>query len=389
MDKKPMSEGVSAAGASQEAAELALLTCYRRDLHRIPELEFELPQTLSYIGEKLRPLEADPRITVFSPTRSALCCFFDVGKEKTCAVRTDMDALPVCEETGVAFASEHAGCMHACGHDGHMAMALALAQHVAAHMAEMVRNVLIVFQPAEETTGGARFICESGVFQAHQVDCIFGFHLWPDLPQGQIASRPGALLAASNETNLTVRGVSTHIAKAEQGKDALLASAQTLLNLYAYLDTCATSEPCVLRFGHELAGSVRNQIADVARLEGSLRTFSVEMGTHLMHELPRLAEESAQRFGCSATMEFSEGYPPVVNDEALYARAKRTLPELTELAHPLLIAEDFAFYQRTLPGVFLLLGTGTGIPLHSNAFTFDEKILLTGLQAYKRLIRMP
>ncbi|MGN8689027.1 amidohydrolase [Atopobiaceae bacterium HCP3S3_F7] len=368
--------------------DLELLTRYRRDLHRIPELDFDLDETLAYVLDQLRPLEADPRVRVFSPCRSTLCCLFDRGTERACAVRTDMDALPVTERTGVAFQSEHAGRMHACGHDGHMAMALGLARHLALHLDELPRSVLVVFQPAEETTGGAKVVCESGVFERLGVDRIFGFHLWPDLPAGQVASRPGALLAASNEVDVAVRGVSSHIAKAEQGRDALEAAAHVLLDCYAYMDERRTEEPCLMRFGHATSGTVRNQVSDLTRLEGSLRTFSVAMGERCRRELPEVAAASAARLGCAAEVRFSEGYPPVTNDEVLFGLVASAVPGLVGLAEPLLIAEDFAWYQRYLPGVFLLLGTGTGTPLHSDAFDFDEAVLMRGLEVYERLVRI-
>lgn len=188
--------------ALPDTDELALLTRLRRDLHRIPELDFDLPETTAYVRAELERVRdaVEARhgagvCSVFSPCRSSLCMFFDRESEHATAVRADMDALPVAERSGVAFASCRQGRMHACGHDGHMAMALALAHHLADSFDELPRSVLLVFQPAEETTGGADFICESGVFERYRTDRIFGFHLWPDLPLGSIAGRPGPLLA--------------------------------------------------------------------------------------------------------------------------------------------------------------------------------------------------
>lgn len=369
--------------------DLGLLARYRRDLHRIPELDFDLDETLAYVREQLRPLEVDPRVRLFSPCRSTLCCLFDRGGGRACAVRTDMDALPVLERTGAAYQSGHPGRMHACGHDGHMAMALGLARHLALHLDELPRSVLVVFQPAEETTGGAKVVCESGVFDRLGVDRIFGFHLWPDLPAGQVASRAGALLAASNEVDVEVRGVSSHIAKAELGRDALEAAAHVLLDCYAYMGDRRREEPCLLRFGHATSGAVRNQVSDLTRLEGSLRTFSVEMGERCRRELPGVAADAAARLGCTCEVHFSEGYPPVVNDPALFGLVASALPGLAELPEPLLIAEDFAWYQRHLPGVFLLLGCAPAAPLHSDAFDFDEAVLMRGLEAYERIVRIP
>lgn len=373
-------------------SDLELLRHYRRDLHQIPEVGFELPETLSYVHRVLESLLATSfgktgKLRIWSPAKSCLCAFFDVGAQHTLAVRADMDGLPVSEDSGVSFASKHAGKMHACGHDGHMAMALGLARWLALHPEEASVNVLVIFEPAEETTGGARTVIESGALKECTAEGIIGFHLWPDLAEGQIASRPSALLAGSNEVNIDVKGRSSHIAKASQGADALEAAARILLSCYASVKEFNNQEACLLKFGYMQAGRVRNQIASSARLEGSLRSFSQTMQERLKSTLGRVAKEEAEKLGCSTQLSFSEGYPPVMNDPSLYANIKGLLPELTDLEEPLLISDDFAWYQREIPGVFLLLGTGTGIPLHSDKFYFDESILVRGLLVYQRIIR--
>lgn len=376
--------------------ELQNLIRWRRDLHRIPELDSELPETTRYVAGVLERLSCE----VFSPCEGALCAWFDLGRTSTVALRADMDALPVLEATGVPYASERAGRMHACGHDGHMAMALSAAtwvDHVLAGRAEGVladslpRNVLVVFQPAEETTGGAKRICESGVFERLHVDRIFGFHLWPDLPKGALASRPGALLARSSEVTAEFLGRSNHIARWQEGKDALAAAARFVPSAEAMCGrlTKESAEPCLLRFGHLEAGTVRNAIAGHARAEGSLRVFSDTMFDRAKEAISALAGSAARTEGCELELTFSEGYPPVINDAELFSLATRALPELGVLDEPLLIAEDFSFYQQCLPGLFTLLGTGTGTPLHSDRFDFDERVLLVGASAYQRLLTMP
>lgn len=367
-----------------------LLTKYRRDLHRIPEVDFDLPQTCDYVHGVLDAIAvSDERIRVFEPCRSTVCCFFDRGTEHATAVRSDMDALPVTERTGVEFASEHPGKMHACGHDGHMSMVLGLAGWLALHLDQLPRSVLLVFQPAEETTGGAKVVCETGVFERYAVDRIFGFHLWPDLPKGQVASRAGGLLAASNETTVHVSGKASHIAKPQEGCDALEAAALFLLDVYGMMQQRQREEPCLLKFGRMAGGEVRNQIAGSAVLEGSLRTFSLEMGERCRADIERLAQADAEALGCTAQVHFSEGYPPVVNDPGLFGLVRGVLPDIALVPEPLLIAEDFAWYQQWLPGVFMLLGTGTGIPLHSDTFNFDERILMRGVETYERLVMLP
>lgn len=379
----------------EKSAELAALTRWRRDLHRIPELDFELPETTSYVRGVLDALSCE----VWEPCRGALCAYFDLGRPETVALRADMDALPVAEATGAPYASERPGRMHACGHDGHMAMALGAAAWVDRVMAgrepgsraeDLPRNVLLVFQPAEETTGGARVVCESGVFGRMGVTRIFGFHLWPDLPAGALASRPGPLLARSSEATVSFHGRSSHIARWQEGADALAAAARFVPSAEAMCGRLSRErgEPCLLRFGRLEAGTVRNAIAGEARAEGSLRVFSDEMFDRARGALRMLAESAAKTEGCAVDVTFSEGYPPVDNDAALFSLVERALPGMGRIEEPLLIAEDFAFYQRCLPGVFLLLGTGTGTPLHADTFDFDERVLLAGVETYRRLLRM-
>ena len=369
----------------------ARLTQLRRDLHRIPEVDFDLPETIAYVRAVLDPLAErmaarGQQVRVFSPARSAVCALFDRGMETATAIRADMDALPVSERTGVAFASTHAGMMHACGHDGHMAMVLALAELLERRFDELGESVLLVFQPAEETTGGARLVCESGVLERLRVRRIFGFHLWPDLPRGVVASRAGGLLAASSETTVTFSGVASHIAKAEQGRDSLEAGCRFLARAYDRMARLRTEEPCVLKFGRMASGEVRNQLSARTVLEGSLRTLSLGMGERCRAEVTAIARQCAEEAGCTVGVRFSEGYPPVVNDAGTYAQVRASLPYLQELPEPLLIAEDFAWYQQWVPGVFLLLGTGTGIPLHADTFDFDEGILARGVETYLRLL---
>lgn len=378
--------------SSVEGQELLVeLTRYRRDLHRIPELDDDLPRTIAYVRSVLSGLSCD----VLEPCKGAVCAFFDLGRAETVAIRADMDALPIDEASGVAFSSEHPGRMHACGHDGHMAMALAAATWVdrvvrgaggTTKAEQLPRNVLFVFQPAEETTGGAKRVCESGVFERYRVTRIFGMHLWPDLPAGSLASRPGPLLARSSETTITFHGVSSHIAKWKDGRDALGAAARFVVGSKWLSRKLEQDEPFLLRFGHMTAGTVRNAVAGQARVEGSLRVFSDDMFARAQGEVRALAQTAADEEGCTFDLHFSEGYPPVVNDGTLFGEAAQALPELERVPEPLLIAEDFAFYQRSLPGVFFLLGTGTGIPLHADTFNFDERVLLCGVRAYQRLL---
>ena len=196
------------------------ITADRRALHQIPELDKDLPKTMQYLKNALQGLKCQ----VFSPMESALCAWFDFGRPEAIAFRSDADALPIQERSKKDYVSRHPGQMHACGHDGHMAILLELARRLD-KKEQLPHNVLLVSQPAEETTGGAKPLCESGIFEAHNVTAIFGLHIWPFLEAGVIASRKNELMARSCEVSIDIVGRSSHIAKPSEGLDALAAGA--------------------------------------------------------------------------------------------------------------------------------------------------------------------
>ncbi len=351
----------------------------RRALHRIPELDRALPETLGYLRGALSGLPC----RVFAPIGGALCAWFDFGRPAAIAFRADADALPVAERTGAAYASRHPGCMHACGHDGHMAILLELARRLS-QKKTLPYNVLLVFQPAEETTGGARDICRSGVFGQYRVQAIFGLHLWPGLAAGVLASRAGPLMARSCEVNVDVYGTSAHIAKAWQGADALAAGVE-LYRRAAELEQSIPAQPGrLLKFGKCTSGTVRNALSAHTHLEGSLRAFRDEDFCALQDGLEQIARAVEAASGCTVDIRCSEGYPAVWNPEPLYRRVQR-LMALAELPEPSMTAEDFSWYQRQLPGLFFFLGVGDTAPLHADTFDFDESVLEKGADFFEAL----
>ena len=355
---------------------------HRRRLHRIPELDNQLPETIQYVRSVLEPLGCK----VFSPVTGSVCAWFDAGRGDTVAFRADMDALPVPEETGLPYASEHPGCMHACGHDGHMAMMLSLAEWTAEHVKELPHNVLFLFQPAEETTGGARKLCESGVLERYRVRRIFGVHLWPGLPAGTVWSRPGPLMARSNEVTVTVEGLSVHLSRAAEGRDALTAGISYLERAYDMMDALPSDQPRILRFGKMVSGTVRNAVSGQTVLEGSLRK---DIFRFCRQQLRDIGKAVAEETGCTVDVHLSEGYPAVWNHEELYQKVCRQLGDSAPalLDHPALAAEDFSFYQQYVPGVFFFLGVGDTAELHAPTFSFDdEAILPAGVEFLQKLL---
>ena len=351
----------------------------RRALHRIPELDSDLPQTMAYLEQALAGLKC----RVFSPMQSALCAWFDFGQETAIAFRSDADALPILEKTGAAFASCHPGKMHACGHDGHMAIALELARRLN-EKKTLPHNVLIVFQPAEETTGGAKALCQTGVFDRYKVEAIFGLHLWPGLEAGVIASRPRELMARSSEVNVDICGKSAHIAKAAEGIDALMAGTEFYRKAMEMERKLPDRVYRLLKFGKFESGRVCNAISDHTHMEGSLRAFQDEIFYGMRQSLLDIAAQVERESGCTVQVDMNEGYPAVMNPPALYGRVKQAV-SLRELDAPMMITEDFSWYQRFLPGLFFLLGAGDVPALHADDFHFNEQILVKGADFFEEL----
>ena len=353
---------------------------YRRDLHRIPELDRNLPKTTAYLRWVLSPL----RCSLFSPIQGSLCAFFDFGEKDAIAFRSDADALPIQEVTGTPFDSMHSGVMHACGHDAHMAMLLDLAVWVDG-CRSLPHNVLLIFQPSEETVGGAQDICLSGIFQRFHVSCIFGMHLWPELESGVIASRKKELMIHSCEVSVEIQGRSSHIIKPEEGLDALAVGVE-LYRRAAELEASFHPElPHLLKFGRLDSGTARNVISGRTRMLGSLRAFQDDIFEELQNGLVSIGKELSRKTGCRIRIHFSEGYPTVWNPPGMVDRLLDCGISFQILDKPVMIAEDFSWYQRYLPGVFFFLGTGPSPPLHSDHFHFDETILQTGADFWKTL----
>lgn len=355
------------------------LTADRRALHRIPELERQLPKTMAYLKNALDCLNC----TLFSPMEGALCAWFDFGREKAIAFRADADALPITETTGKEYASEHPGRMHACGHDGHMAILLELARRLSREEC-LPHNVLLVFQPAEETTGGAKDLCETGLFSDYRVEAIFGLHLWPGLEAGVIASRTPELMARSCEVDIDIYGKSAHIAKAAQGIDALAAGA-ALYGRAAALEQSLPPEVFrLLKFGKFQSGTVRNALSAHTRMEGCLRAFQDSVFDFLQQGLNQAAGQVQEEFGCTVRIHYSSGYPAVMNPPELFGRVREIFP-LRVLEEPSMTAEDFSWYQRYLPGMFFFLGLGDVPALHSDRFDFDEALLEQGVKLFETI----
>ena len=351
----------------------------RRALHQIPEIELTLPKTMEYLRDSLSGL----RCRLFSPIEYSLCAYFDFGKESALAFRADCDALPVPEKSGVDFASTHEGCMHACGHDGHMAIALELARRIN-EKADLPHNILIIFQPGEESPGGAKPICDTGLLEEYKVKALFGLHLWPGLEKGKVFSREKELMSRSSEINVDIYGKSSHIGRAHEGIDALAAGVEFYRRAVAMEQALPANIYRLLKFGHMESGTVRNALSAHTRLEGSLRAFQDEIFDELRGGLDRIAADIAAETGCTVTVNGSEGYRAVMNPPELCRKVMAIAP-FALLADPSMTSEDFSFYQQHTDAMFFFLGTGDTPTLHANNFNFDEQILVKGADFFEKL----
>ena len=351
----------------------------RRALHRIPELDRDLQETAAYLHSELEGLGC----TLTSPMEGSVCAFFDFGAESAIAFRADMDALPIEEKSGAEYASQHPGRMHACGHDGHMAILLELARRLSKRK-RLNHNVLLVFQPAEEASGGAKEICDSGIFTKYNAEVIFGLHLWPGLPKGKIFSRPGEMMSRSAELDVDIFGKSAHIGRSWEGNDAMEAAMVYLQKAYELERSVPKDTRRLLKFGHLQSGTVRNAISAHTRMEGGLRAFSDEVFFGLRSRLFEIAEEVEKEFGCTVKVHTSNGYPAIHNPPELYEKVSQIAP-FEYLPEPSMTTEDFSWYQRYVPGMFFFLGLGENPALHSDNFDFDESVLPIGADFFKKI----
>ena len=351
----------------------------RRALHAIPEVEWDLPRTSEYVKNSLSRLSC----RVFSPADTAVCAFFDFGADHAVGFRADMDALPIGENTGLPFASTHPGKMHACGHDGHTAILLELARRLD-KKEKLPHNVLLIFQPGEESPGGAKRICETGLLEQYNVKTVFGLHLWPALEKGAVFSRISELMSRASEVTVNIYGKSSHIGNAAAGIDATAAAAE----LYRLAREAEADFPeevfRLLNFGKFQSGTARNALSAHARLEGSLRAFQDDVFDKLQRSLRDAVTAVESKFGCRVELTFGDSYPAVMNDPALLARVRQVAP-VKELEKPTMTAEDFSWYQRYAGGIFFFLGLGDVPALHSTNFDFDESVLEKGADFFEKL----
>ncbi|WP_025724716.1 M20 metallopeptidase family protein [Acholeplasma granularum] len=365
------------------------LTKYRRQLHQIPELGFDLHKTYKYVKKTLESFG-------YSPITYAKTGLVAVKEGKTMdavAFRADMDALPVTEALDIPFKSKHEGLMHACAHDGHTAMLLGFAEYVS-KIDTPNQTIVFIFQPAEEGPGGAKVMIDEGILKNHQVKKIFGLHIFPGLYEGQIGLISGPMLARNAEFNISVYGESSHGAQPQQGIDAVLAASQLVVGLNHIVSRYLNPlEPAVISVGTVNGGEASNIIANKVKISGTMRAFDDKTFEIMKSKMIDTARAIEIQFGVKVKEIITDYYPTVNNDNELFEIAKNACDkESIVYIKPYTFSEDFAFYQKEIPGLFTFIGSRNEsldyvYPLHSNKFNFDEKILLDGLGFYIKVSR--
>ena len=367
-----------------------LLFDIRRELHKIPEIGFKEFKTSKYIESFLRELSPD-RIQEVAGT-GWIAFFKGLEGKRTLAFRSDMDGLPVEECEKHENRSDHQGMMHACGHDGHMSILLAFAQFLSENREKIKDNVVLVFQPAEEGPGGAEEVAGSKLFEDLNIDEIFGLHLFPLLEEGKIALKDGPVMAQSGEIDVSIIGRSSHGAQPQEGIDAIVAAAAFITEVQKIVSRFIKPlEPAVITFGKTWGGEARNIVSGEMFLEGTIRTFSEDVYMSIKKRIRDIADGIEIVYGCRIETVFRDMYPPVINDKRLVERFGKAYEGEVVDIEPQMLAEDFSYYQKKVPGLFVFLGSkneekGFTNPLHSPNFNFDEAVLVKGLEAYASLI---
>ena len=332
------------------------ITTYRRELHQIPELGLEEVQTAAYLREKLQsfgikeiyPLIETGTVAVLRGERPG----------KTLGFRTDIDALPVTEETNLPYASKTPGKMHACGHDGHMATMLGFAKYLSEHPEVIQGTIVLIFQPAEEGPGGAQLLIDAGLIDTFGIEQIVGLHLFPDLAEGVIACRPGAMMARNGEVLIEVTGRSAHGAQPHQGADAILAAAAIIQGLHSIVSrNISPMESAVLTFGKITGGEAMNIIPGKVQIEGTMRAFDDHVYDTMTERIQTLAQEIAKGYGCEARVACNHMYRVVDNDPAMVQALTEIAADAYVETPPYMLAEDFSMYQQVVPGMFFFVGT--------------------------------
>jgi amidohydrolase len=373
-------------------AEKTNISAIRQALHKIPEIGFSETKTAAFVADRLGSIPGLEVTTGIAGT--GVLAVLNTGKPgKTLLMRADMDALPISEETGLSFASTHDNMMHACGHDGNMAMLLTTAGLLAGLADQLSGTIKFMFQPAEEWPGGAKPMIEAGILENPQVEYAVGCHLWPGLPAGTFGVKSGVMMSAASVFDVEITGKGGHGAMPHLCVDALDTACQVVNALQRVVSRQLNPmTPSVVTVGSLHAGSVANAIPEKAVLSGTTRTFDPEIWANYPNILEPVIKRVCDAMGASYEFKFTQGYPPLENDPDMVARVKESMAKVVgadQIKEPesTMGAEDFSFVFQKTKGCYFWIGTGfEGCALlHNSKFDFDESVLLLGVETLVRL----
>lgn len=382
------------------------LVKWRRCFHQRPELGFREQLTAEFIAQKLQEWGIEQTLDVLSPLRyqtgvaqtGIVVTITSTRPGPVLAIRADMDALPIQEENEVPYRSQHDGIMHACGHDGHTAIALGVVYYLVHHRNDFAGTVKIIFQPAEEGPGGAKPMIEAGVLKHPDVDAIIGLHLWNNLPLGTVGIRSGALMAATESFHCTILGKGGHGAMPHQTVDSIVVSAQIINALQTIVARNVDPiDAAVVTVGEFHAGTAHNVIADTATMRGTVRYFNPKLDGYFAQKIEQLIAGICQSQGASYELDYQQLYPPVINDAQMAELVRSVASDIVETPAGVVPecqtmgGEDMSFFLQEVPGCYFFLGSANpsknlAYPHHHPRFDFDETALLMGAEIFIRCI---
>lgn len=366
---------------------------HRRYLHQNPELSFNEIYTTKYISSILKSLDIEHKFALkSSPEKSdnniGVVAWLGKG-EQSIALRADIDALPISEETNFSFSSTKPGIMHACGHDIHTAMLLSVAKILKQYEAFLPNKVIMIFQPGEEQLpGGAKLILDSQILDEFNIKAFYGQHINPEIPVGKIATKPGPLMASTDEFHIKIIGKSTHAAQPHLGADPIFA-ANNLINFLYSLPTKYANplEPVLIAITAFNSGNATNIVPDEAKLMGTMRTYNQDLRNKLKSLITEHSKNIVQSYGCKLQFDIVEGYPPLLNNDKCVDIVINSIfshlgKDYFTQAEPKMWAEDFAYYSQFAPSCFWFLGCGSQsmdfYPLHNPKLNPIEESMIFG-----------
>ena len=376
-------------------ADATSIAAIRRDIHAHPELCFEEVRTADVVAAKLTEWGIPIHRGMGKTGVVGIVHGRDGGTSgRGVGLRADMDALPMQEFNTFAHASQHHGKMHACGHDGHTAMLLAAAKHLSQHR-DFDGTVYLIFQPAEEGGGGAREMIRDGLFDKFPMEAVFGMHNWPGMPVGAFAVSPGPVMASSNEFKITIHGKGSHAALPHNGIDPVPIACQMVQGFQTIITR--NKKPVdagVISVTMIHAGEATNVVPDSCELQGTVRTFTLEVLDLIEERMKQVAESIAAAFGATCTFEFERNYPPTVNSPAEAEFAREVMHSIVGEAHvlpqePTMGAEDFSYMLQAKPGAYVFIANGDGThremghgggpcTLHNPSYDFNDDLIPLG-----------